>query len=122
MPLQNGMRVFCGGFGLSGIPVSIIEHLAKENKIHDLTVISNTIGTAKEGLGLLVKNKQIKKMIASYVGENKAFEEQYFQGEIELELVPQGTLAEKIRSGGCGIKYFATPTGAETLVEKGGMI
>ena len=91
-------------------------------EINNLTVVSNNVGTDKEGLGLLIKNNQIKRMVSSYVGENKAFESKYFEGDVELEITPQGTLAEKIRSGGAGIPIFATPTGVGTILETGGFV
>ena len=107
-----------GGFGLVGIPEQLILALV-EKGVKDLTVISNNCGVDEWGLGLLLKNKQIKKMIGSYVGENKEFERQVFSGEIEVELTPQGTLAEKIRAGGAGIPAFFTPAGVGTLVAEG---
>lgn len=91
-----------------------------ESKKKDFTVVSNNAGVSDFGLGLMMKNKQIKRMISSYVGENKEFERQYLSGELEVELVPQGTLAEKLRAGGAGIPAFFTPTGKGTLVEEGG--
>lgn len=108
-----------GGFGLCGIPEKLIDSLKQQGQ-RDLTVVSNNCGVDDCGLGLLLKNKQIRKMISSYVGENKEFERQYLSGELELELVPQGTLAEKLRAGGAGIPAFFTPTGQGTLVEEGG--
>lgn len=108
-----------GGFGLCGIPEKLIDALKLQGQ-KDLTVVSNNCGVDDCGLGLLLKNKQIRKMISSYVGENKEFERQYLSGELELELVPQGTLAEKLRAGGAGIPAFFTPTGQGTLVEEGG--
>jgi acyl CoA:acetate/3-ketoacid CoA transferase alpha subunit len=108
-----------GGFGLCGIPENLIEAL----KVHgpkNLTVVSNNCGVEDFGLGILLKARQIKKMISSYVGENKEFERQYLTGELELELIPQGTLAEKLRAGGAGIPAFFTATGQGTLVEEGG--
>lgn len=116
--IQDGATLMVGGFGLVGIPEKLI--LALVNKgIKDLTVISNNCGVDDWGLGLLLKNRQIKKMIGSYVGENKEFERQVLSGEIEVELTPQGTLAEKIRAGGAGIPAFFTPAGVGTLVAEG---
>ena len=106
-------RLMVGGFGLVGIPEQLILALV-EKGVKDLTVISNNCGVDEWGLGLLLKNKQIKKMIGSYVGENKEFERQVLSGEIEVELTPQGTLAEKIRAGGAGIPAFFTPAGVGT--------
>lgn len=107
-----------GGFGLCGIPENLILALV-ETGVKDLTIISNNCGVDDWGLGLLLKNKQIKKMISSYVGENKEFERQVLSGEIEVELVPQGTLAEKIRAGGAGIPAFYTPAGVGTPIAEG---
>lgn len=107
-----------GGFGLCGIPENLILAL-KEKGVKDLTVISNNCGIDDWGLGLLLKNKQIKKMIGSYVGENKEFERQVLSGELQVELLPQGTLAEKIRAGGAGIPAFYTPAGVGTPIAEG---
>ncbi len=107
-----------GGFGLCGIPENAILALV-EKGVKDLTVISNNCGVDDWGLGLLLKNKQIKKMVGSYVGENKEFERQVLSGEIEVELIPQGTLAEKIRAGGAGIPAFYTPAGVGTPIADG---
>lgn len=107
-----------GGFGLCGIPEALIEAL-KNTGVKGLTCISNNAGVDDFGLGKLLKTKQIKKMISSYVGENKEFERQYLAGELELEFVPQGTLAEKLRAGGAGIPAFFTKTGVGTLVAEG---
>lgn len=116
--IQDGATLMVGGFGLVGIPEQLI--LALVNKgVKDLTVISNNCGVDDWGLGLLLKNKQIKKMIGSYVGENKEFERQVLSGEIEVELTPQGTLAEKIRAGGAGIPAFFTPAGVGTPIAEG---
>lgn len=118
MNIQDGATIMVGGFGLVGIPEQLI--LALVNKgVKDLTVISNNCGVDEWGLGLLLHNKQIKKMIGSYVGENKEFERQVLSGEIEVELTPQGTLAEKIRAGGAGIPAFFTPAGFGTSVAEG---
>jgi 3-oxoacid CoA-transferase subunit A len=116
--LFNGMTIMSGGFGLSGNPESLIcEVLRRGNK--DLTVISNNCGADGFGLWMLLYNRQIKKMISSYVGENKLFEQLYLSGELELELNPQGTLAERIRAGGAGIPAFFTKTGVGTVVAEG---
>ena len=117
--IKSGMTLSAGGFGLCGIPENLIGAIAKQG-IKDLTVVSNNCGVDDYGLGILLRNKQIKRMIASYVGENKEFERQYLSGELEVELVPQGTLAEKLRAGGAGIPAFFTATGNGTLVEQGG--
>ncbi len=116
--IQDGSTLMVGGFGLCGIPENLILALVKKG-VKDLTVISNNCGVDEWGLGLLLKNKQIKKMIGSYVGENKEFERQVLSGEIEVELVPQGTLAEKIRAGGAGIPAFYTPAGVGTQIADG---
>lgn len=116
--IQDGATIMVGGFGLVGIPEQLI--LALEEKgVKDLTVISNNCGIDDWGLGLLLRKKQIKKIIASYVGENKEFERQVLSGEIEVELTPQGTLAERIRAGGAGIPAFYTPAGVGTPVAEG---
>lgn len=116
--IQDGATLMVGGFGLVGIPENLILALA-EKGTKDLTVISNNCGVDDWGLGLLLRNKQIKKMIASYVGENKEFERQVLSGEIEVELTPQGTLAERIRAGGAGIPAFFTPAGVGTPISEG---
>ncbi|MTH52270.1 3-oxoacid CoA-transferase subunit A [Bacillus mangrovi] len=116
--IQDGAVLMVGGFGLCGIPENLIMALA-ESGVKDLTVISNNCGVDDWGLGLLLRNKQIKKMISSYVGENKEFERQVLAGELEVELTPQGTLAEKIRAGGAGIPAFFTPAGYGTQVAEG---
>ena len=109
--IPDGAKLLVGGFGLCGIPENLIGALVKKG-IKDLTVVSNNAGVDDFGLGLLLKTKQIKRMISSYVGENKEFEKQYLNGELELELTPQGTLAERLRAGGAGIPAFFTPTAA----------
>ncbi|MCP2670311.1 CoA transferase subunit A [Maricaulaceae bacterium EIL42A08] len=114
----DGMTVMAGGFGLCGIPENLILAL-RDSGAKDLTVISNNAGVDDFGLGLLLHTRQIKKMISSYVGENKTFESQYLNGELELEFNPQGTLAERIRAGGAGIPGFYTKTGVGTLVAEG---
>jgi 3-oxoacid CoA-transferase subunit A len=116
--IQDGATLMVGGFGLCGIPENLILALVDKG-VKDLTVISNNCGVDDWGLGLLLRNKQIKKMIGSYVGENKEFERQVLSGEIEVELVPQGTLAEKIRAGGAGIPAFYTPAGVGTPIAEG---
>ncbi|WP_170007549.1 CoA transferase subunit A [Bacillus fonticola] len=116
--VQDGMTILVGGFGLCGIPEQLILGL-REKGVQNLTVISNNCGVDEWGLGLLLKNKQITKMIGSYVGENKEFERQVLEGELEVELVPQGTLAEKIRARGAGIPAFYTPAGVGTPVAEG---
>jgi 3-oxoacid CoA-transferase subunit A len=116
--LFDGMTVMSGGFGLCGIPENLIAAL-RDSGVKGLTVISNNAGVDDFGLGLLLQTRQIRKMISSYVGENKEFERQYLSGELELEFNPQGTLAERIRAGGAGIPGFYTKTGVGTLVAEG---
>lgn len=116
--IQDGATIIVGGFGLCGIPEKAILAL-REKGVKDLTIVSNNCGVDDWGLGLLLANKQIKKMISSYVGENKIFEKQFLSGELEVELVPQGTLAERIRAGGAGIPGFYTATGVGTPVAEG---
>ena len=116
--LEDGMTIIAGGFGLCGIPEGSIAHI-KQMGVRDLTIVSNNCGVDDFGLGILLKDKQIKKMISSYVGENAEFERQYLSGELEVELTPQGTLAEKIRAGGAGIPAFFTATGYGTPVGEG---
>jgi 3-oxoacid CoA-transferase subunit A len=116
--VTDGSTLMCGGFGLCGVPERLIAAL-HDSGVRDLTVVSNNAGTDGAGLGLLLKSRQIRKMISSYVGENKEFERQYLAGELELEFNPQGTLAERIRAGGAGIYAFFTRTGAGTLVADG---
>ncbi|WP_458413443.1 CoA transferase subunit A [Schinkia sp. CFF1] len=116
--IKDGATIMVGGFGLVGIPENLILALA-DSGVKDLTVISNNCGVDDWGLGLLLQNKQIKKMIGSYVGENKEFERQVLSGELEVELVPQGTLAERIRAGGAGIPAFYTPAGVGTPIAEG---
>lgn len=114
----DGMTVMAGGFGLCGIPENLILAL-RDSGVKDITVISNNAGVDDFGLGLLLHTRQIRKMVSSYVGENKTFEKQYLSGELELEFNPQGTLAERIRAGGAGIPAFFTKTGVGTLVAEG---
>lgn len=116
--IKDGSTIIVGGFGLSGIPEFSIQAL-KELGSKNLTVVSNNCGVDDWGLGLLLANRQIKKMISSYVGENKIFEQQYLSGELEVELTPQGTLAERIRAGGAGIPGFYTATGVGTPIAEG---
>ncbi|HEX7885348.1 MAG TPA: CoA transferase subunit A [Phenylobacterium sp.] len=116
--LFDGMTIMSGGFGLSGNPESLIP-VIRDSGVKDLTVISNNAGADGFGLWMLLKNRQVRKMISSYVGENKLFEQQYLSGELELELNPQGTLAERIRAGGAGIPAFYTKTGVGTVVAEG---
>jgi 3-oxoacid CoA-transferase subunit A len=114
----DGATLVVGGFGLCGIPENLIAALVRKGT-RDLTVVSNNCGVDDWGLGLLLRTKQIRKMVSSYVGENAEFERQFLSGELEVELVPQGTLAERMRAGGAGIPAFYTPTGAGTLVAQG---
>jgi len=116
--LKDGQKIAVGGFGLCGIPEALILAI-KELGAQNLTAISNNAGVDEFGLGILLQSRQVKKMVASYVGENKEFERQYLAGELELEFTPQGTLAEKLRAGGCGIPAFFTKTGVGTLVADG---
>ncbi|MCY9516947.1 CoA transferase subunit A [Paenibacillus apiarius] len=116
--IRDGATLIVGGFGLCGIPEKAILAL-RDKGVKDLTIVSNNCGVDDWGLGLLLANNQIKKMISSYVGENKIFERQFLSGELEVELVPQGTLAERIRAGGAGIPAFYTATGVGTSVAEG---
>ena len=116
--LRDGMTIMSGGFGLSGNPESLIP-VIRQSGVKDLTVISNNAGADGLGLWMLLETRQVAKMISSYVGENKLFEQQYLSGELELELNPQGTLAERIRAGGAGIPAFYTRTGVGTVVAEG---
>jgi len=116
--VKNGQTIAVGGFGLCGIPEALIE-ARKQTGVNQLTCIANNAGVDDFGLGKLLQTKQIKKMISSYVGENKEFERQYLNGELEVELTPQGTLAEKLRAGGAGIPAFFTQTGVGTLIAEG---
>ena len=116
--IPDGATVMSGGFGLCGNPENLIAALAKKG-VKNLTLISNNCGTNDYGLGVLLKARQVRKMVASYVGENKEFERQLLAGEIEVELNPQGTLAERIRAAGCGIGGFFTPTGFGTKIAEG---
>ncbi|MFT6624201.1 MAG: 3-oxoacid CoA-transferase subunit A [Cycloclasticus sp.] len=116
--LTDDMTIIAGGFGLCGIPEGLICEI-KKRAVKGLTIVSNNCGTDNFGLGMLLENKQIKKMVSSYVGENAEFERQYLSGELEVDLTPQGTLAEKMRAGGAGIPGFYTATGVGTLVAEG---
>ncbi len=116
--VQDGQLIAVGGFGLCGIPEALIDAL-RDSGVRDLTVASNNAGIDGVGLGKLLETRQIRKMISSYVGENKEFERQYLAGELELEFTPQGTLAEKLRAGGAGIPAFFTKTGVGTIVAEG---
>jgi 3-oxoacid CoA-transferase subunit A len=116
--LADGMTVMVGGFGLCGNPENLIRALHRKGT-RDLTVVSNNCGTTDQGLGILLQAKQIRKMVSSYVGENKEFERQFLSGELQVELVPQGTLAERIRAGVAGIGGFYTATGVGTQVAEG---
>jgi len=116
--LFDGMLIAAGGFGLCGIPERLIDAI-QASGVKDLTIASNNAGIDNEGLGKLLRTKQVKKMISSYVGENKEFERQYLAGELEVEFTPQGTLAERMRAGGAGIPGFYTKTGVGTQVAEG---
>src|SRR3712207_994397 len=116
--LFDGMTIAAGGFGLCGIPERLIDAIVQSG-VKDLTIASNNAGIDNEGLGKLLRTRQVKKMISSYVGENKEFERQYLAGEIEVEFTPQGTLAERMRAGGAGIAGFYTRTGVGTVVAEG---
>ena len=116
--VTDGAVILCGGFGLSGNPEHCIRELARR-KVTGLTIVSNNCGTTDRGLGVLLAQGQVKKMVSSYVGENKVFEQLYLSGQLEVELCPQGTLAERLRAGGAGIEAFYTPTGYGTKVAEG---
>ena len=116
--LRDGMTIAAGGFGLCGIPTDLIK-VVRDSGVKNLTIVSNNLGIDGKGLGLLLENSQISKVLASYVGENKLFMSQYINGDIEVEFVPQGTLAERMRAGGAGIPAFFTKTGVGTLVAEG---
>lgn len=115
---KDGMTILCGGFGLCGIPENLIAAL-KASGAQNLSIASNNAGVDGFGLGVLLESRQVKKMISSYVGENKEFERQYLSGELELEFNPQGTLAERLRAGGAGVPGFYTKTGVGTLIAEG---
>ena len=116
--VPDGASILMGGFGLCGIPENLIAALHRRGT-KDLTVISNNAGVDDFGIGILLRTRQVRKMVATYVGENKEFERQFLSGELQVELVPQGTFAERIRAGGAGIGGFFTPTGYGTLVAEG---
>ena len=116
--IRDGMTIMAGGFGLCGIPTALIEAI-RASGAKDLTFVSNNAGVDDGGLGLLLQTRQVRKMISSYVGENKTFAEQYLAGELEIEFNPQGTLAERIRAGGAGIPAFFTKTGVGTVIAEG---
>src|SRR5215472_18028815 len=116
--VKDGAVVMSGGFGLCGNPENLIQALHRKG-VKDLTIISNNCGTTDKGLGILLAAGQVKKMVSSYVGENKVFERLFLDGKLEVELCPQGTLAERLRAGGAGIPAFYTPTGAGTLRAEG---
>ena len=116
--LRDGMTIMAGGFGLCGIPAALIEAI-RESGVQNLTVVSNNAGIDGVGLGILLETRQIKRMVSSYVGENKTFMQQYLSGELEIEFNPQGTLAERIRAGGAGVPAFFTRTGAGTAIAEG---
>ncbi|MBO0887442.1 MAG: CoA transferase subunit A [Acidimicrobiales bacterium] len=116
--LRDGMTVAVGGFGLSGVPVGLIEAV-RDSGVRDLTIVSNNMGVDGKGLGILIEAGQVAKVIASYVGENKLFAEQFLSGQLEVEFNPQGTLAERLRAGGAGIPAFYTATGVGTPVAEG---
>ena len=116
--LEDGASILMGGFGLCGIPENLIKALVRRGT-KDLTVYSNNAGVSDYGIGLLLRTRQVRKMVATYVGENDLFEQQFLSGELEVELVPQGTFAERIRAGGAGIPAFFTPTGYGTKVAEG---
>jgi len=116
--VKDGVTILFGGFGLCGIPENMILAL-RDSGIKDLTCVSNNAGVDDWGLGLLLQTRQIKKMISTYVGENQIFERQFLSGELDVELIPQGTLAERVRAGGAGLGGFYTPTGVGTLVAEG---
>lgn len=116
--IKDGASIMVGGFGLSGIPENLLAALLRRG-VRNLTMISNNAGTDDFGIGPLLKARQVRKMVSTYVGENKEFERQFLQKEIEVELVPQGTFSERIRAGGAGIGGFFTPTGVGTLIAEG---
>lgn len=116
--VADGVTILAGGFGLSGNPENCIQELARRG-VKQLTIVSNNCGTTEKGLGVLLAQGQVKKMVSSYVGENKVFEKLFLSGQLEVELCPQGTLAERLRAGGAGIEAFYTPTGYGTKVAEG---
>ncbi|WP_246264387.1 CoA transferase subunit A [Acrocarpospora pleiomorpha] len=116
--LFDGMTIAVGGFGLCGNPFDLIEAV-RDSGVKDLTIVSNNMGVDGKGLGVLLEGRQVRKVVASYVGENRLFAQQYLDGDLEVEFTPQGTLAERLRAGGAGIPAFYTPTGAHTSVAEG---
>jgi 3-oxoacid CoA-transferase subunit A len=116
--LTDGVTILMGGFGLCGIPENLIAAVRRKGT-KNLTIVSNNAGIDDFGIGILLQNRQVKKMISTYVGENKLFEQQVLSGELEVELNPQGTLAERLRAGGAGVPAFYTPTGVGTMVAEG---
>lgn len=116
--VQDGMTLAVGGFGLCGVPHDLIEGV-RDSGAKDLTIVSNNMGVDGQGLGILLEDKQVSKVIASYVGENKLFAQMYLDGELEVEFTPQGTLAERLRAGGAGIPAFYTATGVGTMIAEG---
>lgn len=116
--VRDGMTIAVGGFGLCGIPTNLI-HALRETGVTDLTIVSNNMGVDGKGLGVLLENGQVRKVVSSYVGENKRFATQYLSGELDVEFVPQGTLAERLRAGGVGVPAFYTPTGVGTPIANG---
>src|SRR6476646_8029376 len=116
--LKDGLLIACGGFGLSGLPERLLDAV-RDSGVKGLTFFSNNAGVDNEGIGKLLRTRQVRKMVSSYVGENKEFERQYLAGELEVEFCPQGTLAERMRAGGAGIPAFYTKTGVGTLVAEG---
>ncbi|KAJ2795103.1 Succinyl-CoA:3-ketoacid coenzyme A transferase 1, mitochondrial, partial [Coemansia furcata] len=119
--IKSGSKLLIGGFGLCGIPENLLKAIARRKDIEQVTAVSNNAGTSDYGLGTLLQSRQIKRMVSSYVGENKEFARQYLGGELEVELIPQGTLAERVRCGGAGVPAFYTLTGVGTQVETGGI-
>lgn len=117
--MKDGQTVVAGGFGICGVPMDTIFAI-RDSKVKDLTIVSNNCGVTDWGLGVLLHTHQVKRMVSSYVGENAEFMRQYFEGELEVELVPQGTLAERLRAGGAGIPAFYTPTAFGTTIQEGG--
>ncbi|WP_435738553.1 CoA transferase subunit A [Cellulosimicrobium sp. PMB13] len=116
--LRDGMTIAVGGFGLCGVPYDLVDAV-RASGVRDLTIVSNNMGVDGQGLGVLLENDQVRRVLASYVGENKLFARRYLDGELDVELVPQGTLAERLRAGGAGIPAFYTPTGVGTAVADG---
>ena len=116
--LHDGMTIAVGGFGLSGVPFDLVEAV-RDSGVRDLTIVSNNMGVDGQGLGILLENGQVARVVASYVGENALFASRYLAGELDVEFTPQGTLAERLRAGGAGIAAFYTRTGVGTVVAEG---